>query len=238
MSDILAIPAGDVVPDRLSLLRAAGLPEGSEPDARLEDLVGAALQTLCELTEAAGLVAEVSINEFADIYRGEGRNEEKTPVGDIYPQAEQLALFAVTLGRPVSDEISGLFARRDFALGSLLDSAASLAAERAADVLEGRYWLGVRTAATVSPVAVTLRYSPGYCGWDMTGQRALFNALRPAQVGITLRDSCLMEPLKSISGVIIGGPPAIHNHSEDYPFCAACLERGCRARARRLRPDD
>jgi hypothetical protein len=126
--------------------------------------------------------------------------------------------------------IGELFATREFALGSVLDAAASEATERAGDAVERRF----RECAGGAPAdAAALRYSPGYCGWDMTGQRALFAALRPEEIGITLRESCLMEPLKSMSGVIVAGPAAIHEFEDTYDFCADCRTRGCRDRIRR-----
>ncbi|MFH1842515.1 MAG: hypothetical protein ABIF77_04860, partial [bacterium] len=68
----------------------------------------------------------------------------------------------------------------------------------------------------------------------VSGQRALFAALQPETIGITLRPSCLMEPLKSISGVIIGGPAASHLFNDDYRFCTECAEHGCQERQRTL----
>ena len=84
--------------------------------------------------------------------------------------------------------------------------------------------------------AQALRYSPGYCGWHVSGQRALFAALRPAEIGLALRESCLMDPLKSISGVLVSGAPRIHDFVDDYPFCAECAERACRDRIASLNP--
>ena len=56
----------------------------------------------------------------------------------------------------------------------------------------------------------------------------------PDEIGITLRDSFLMEPLKSISGVVVAGPAEIHVFDDDYPFCEDCDTRGCRRRIRAI----
>jgi hypothetical protein len=79
-----------------------------------------------------------------------------------------------------------------------------------------------------------LRYSPGYCGWNLTGQRALFAALGPEEIGIHLTDSCLMEPVKSISGVMVMGPADIHRFTDDYSFCLTCPTHDCRRRIKGL----
>jgi hypothetical protein len=77
---------------------------------------------------------------------------------------------------------------------------------------------------------VSLRYSPGYCGWHISGQKRLFERLNPAEIGITLNSSFLMQPLKSISGVIVSAERKYHLIKSDYPFCAVCPHRSCRER--------
>ena len=79
-----------------------------------------------------------------------------------------------------------------------------------------------------------LRYSPGYCGWHVSGQGKLFDYLRPERIGLSLRTSFLMEPLKSVSGVLVAGPKEIHEFSASYDFCSRCDTRGCRQRIRTL----
>ena len=134
--------------------------------------------------------------------------------------------------------IGELFQAGEYPLGAVLDATASEGAERAADVVQER-WAVVLAGGSGGATGRgprLLRYSPGYCGWNVSGQRALFRALLPEQIGIALNASCLMTPLKSVSGVIIGGPAEIHSFANDYPFCMRCREWTCRERLRRLMP--
>jgi hypothetical protein len=39
-----------------------------------------------------------------------------------------------------------------------------------------------------------------------------------------------MKPSKSVSGVIVTGPVAIHRFTPDFGFCADCTTKGCRER--------
>ncbi|MCF0209200.1 MAG: methionine synthase, partial [Bacteroidaceae bacterium] len=49
----------------------------------------------------------------------------------------------------------------------------------------------------------TNRFSPGYCGWHVREQKLLFSTFPLAEpCGVKLTDSCLMLPIKSVSGVI------------------------------------
>ncbi len=199
-------------------------------------------RTACSCCAAPpGAFASIPLEEFASVYAGEGRNEPQTPLAAIFPRADELALFAVTLGSDVSRRIAELFQATEFALASLLDSAASESTERAADFVERRFLESLPAplaseSAAPSPAAA-LRYSPGYCGWHISGQRALLARLEPERIGIRLRESFLMEPLKSLSGVIVVGPAEIHDFDASFPFCATCRTRTCRERIRRLARD-
>ena len=219
-----------VTPKRRDVLRALGVPNDREPDTRTLGIIATALDELRASAEPHGVLSRVDTRDFARIYEGDGRNAARTPLAEIFPRADGLTLFAVTIGAPVSRRVAALFDTGDYALGGILDAAASEAAERAAEYVTGRI-LG-ETAPTDDANGRTsaLAYSPGYCGWDLTGQRTLFAALEPEDIGITLTDSCLMEPVKSISGVIVTGPADIHRFNDDYDFCSTCPTHGCRDR--------
>lgn len=234
MSQIIELSRTEVMPARKAILAAQGMPAGSAVPQHIADLHEAATQRLQETAAPVGILCEVTRDEFAELYQGEGRNEPRTPVGDIFPRAEHLALFAVTLGEPVSQAIGACFGARDFALGAMLDAAASEAADGAADLLERRFGEILRSRGWAMPPGAVLRYSPGYCGWHVSGQRRLFERLRPEQIGISLTESCLMQPLKSVSGVIIGAARDVHQFAATYSFCSQCETRGCRERIRAL----
>jgi hypothetical protein len=236
MRAIVDIPASEVRSDLTTILRAQGLPEGYEPDPRVTAQGEEALDLVTTLCAPRGVYASLDQTTFAAIYGGQGKNAPETPVAAVYPRADHLALFAVTLGPAVSVRIQELFARREFTLAALLDAAASEAAELAATALERRYVAALlaQGGGKTARRPAFLAYSPGYCGWDVSGQAALFAALRPEEIGIHLRESFLMDPLKSITGVLLGGPAAIHAFWDGYPFCTACESRDCRERIRRV----
>lgn len=78
--------------------------------------------------------------------------------------------------------------------------------------------------------AITNRYSPGYCGWNIQEQHKLFTLLdEETTSGIRLTDSALMLPVKSVSGII-----GIGKHLKqkeygcsqcNYPKCFRCNNR-------------
>ena len=234
MTEILQFSLSEITPDREAVLENQGIPPGVAISRQITRLYDQASAILSETAAPAGILCAISQADFAVVYRGEDRNEADTPVGDIFSRADRLALFTVTLGAATGKEIARRFESNDFALACMLDSAASIAADKIADVVEQRYRASLRPDEWHSEHGGVLRYSPGYCGWHISGQKKLFEFLRPEQIGVSLRDSFLMEPLKSVSGVIVAGPREIHNFPITYGFCKHCDTRSCRQRLRAL----
>jgi hypothetical protein len=231
---ILEFDPSEVAPEGALVLARLGIPAGAVVPPRIEGLCGAAAEIFAQHVAPAGILEDLSNTTFAEVYRGEGRNAEPSPVAEISSRAEHLALFAVTLGESVSQAVGQCFADQDFALGYTLDAMASVAADALGEQAERRFEARLRVRGWTAPDGAALRYSPGYCGWDVTGQRALFAYLRPEAIGLSLTPSCLMRPLKSVSGVLIAGPRAIHRFAPTYDFCERCEERTCRDRLRAL----
>jgi hypothetical protein len=224
---MIDFPVARLQPQPGDVYAALGLKNGTLPSARSAALLQRALELFRACGEPLGKSEPVSPDEFAGIFAGQGRNAPDTPLQRIFPRARRLQLFAFTLGAPISREIARLFAGNDFALGSVLDAVASVAADNAARVAEA--WAEHQASGQDDDAAVrAVLYSPGYCGWHISGQERLFSRLRPERIGVTLNARFLMDPLKSISGVLVAGPAAIHQFSEVYPFCVHCKNPTCR----------
>jgi hypothetical protein len=221
---------GEAMPPRGGVLERMGLASLADLTARTGVLVESATDEFERLAEPRGLVDEVSAEEFAAIYSGEGGNGHETPLEQIWPRADSLTLFAATLGERVSARIAELFAADDMARGFVLDAVASVSADLLTDRLAGRH----RERLSGEGAAV-LGYSPGYCGWHISAQRKLFERLDPGEIGISLNDSYLMKPLKSVSGVLVAGAGPIHRFRPEFSFCEACATRECLPRMRSLR---
>jgi hypothetical protein len=224
------IPPADTVPSPDRVLSAQGVPTESTSGTRYTEMVQDAISRYRRLAAPRGICREISLGDFERVYEGEGNNAEDTPLDSIAQDADYLSLFAVTVGEPVTGEISTLFAAEDFARAVMLDAAASEGAELAADALEALVWQDAEKSGRLGSDHKLVRFSPGYCGWHTSGQKRLFEYLRPRQIGIELGDSYLMQPLKSISGVFVGGPRDIFIFEDNFPFCRDCDTRSCRER--------
>ena len=232
---IVEVAFREVAPRRAAVLERLGIPPVANVPEHIAELYLTASQLLVESAAPRALLADIGTNDFAKVLLGEGRNALRTPVGDVYLKAEHLALFAVTLGDATSRAITHAFETRDFALASMLDAAASESADALAALAERRYEALLRERGWMRTDGGVLRYSPGYCGWHVSGQHRLFAYLQPQRIGITLTESSLMQPLKSVSGVIIAARKGAHEFAPTYDFCDACDTFECRDRLRALR---
>lgn len=234
MRRVIRLTAHEVRPGDADVLRHQGIPPGAAVSPRLRALLRGARAAFDELVTPAAVFDEVSRAQFAMIYAA-GAPAASTPMLDILPRAEALALFAATIGAGMGAEIRRRLAAGDAPLACTLDAFASAASERLADLVAREYEGAIGcTVHGPSPTRV-VPYSPGYCGWDVSGQRALFERLQPEEVGIDLNDRCFMEPSTSVSGVLVVGSSDTHRVRPVYEFCETCVTRSCRERLRALR---
>jgi len=196
-----------------------GLEPGDESPAapKVHLVIERARELFFDTARPTALYEAISAADFESVYRGEGGNDENTPL-------EQVLEDAVS--------ITGLFDAGELAEGYILDQVASFTAEELAGIAGQRFQaaLGSNDGGTA-----VLPYSPGYCGWNVTGQRALFAHLEPGELGITLNESCLMHPVKSVSGVLVLAPIETHDFNPAFPCCATCITLDCQQRAATLK---
>ena len=117
-------------------------------------------------------------------------------------RCDRAALLAVTLGEG-AERLLRREALRDMTRAAVLDAAASALVEEGCDRAEKEI------AAALPGKYLTDRFSPGYGDLPLTVQPCLLNTLDAGKrLGITLTDSLLMNPTKSVTAVIgIGDTP-------------------------------
>lgn len=234
MTETSQVPLEAISPSFEDILRGQGMPPQAIVKDRIRALVETSQGILAAEARPCSITGDVSCAEFDEIFRGQGHNEEEAPLKDIYPRAQHLVLFALTMGRGLGERIEGFLKHNDFALAAMLDTAASLAVENFVGLLERRVAERFAGNGTASDDSVVLNYSPGYCGWHISAQNKVFRYLDPEQIGITLNESHLMTPLKSATGVLVYGHRAIHDFDIGFRFCRACRDKTCLDRRDRL----
>lgn len=234
MNGVLELELQRILPAAPAVLQAQGVRDPARVTARARDVAAQAIQLLAVLARPLALLEEVDGESVAEVYAGEGLNDSPAPMEDILPQARHRALMAATLGQPVSAEIERRFADGDLALAAALDAAASEAADNIGSYLALRFRDMLSARGELAAGGAVSCYSPGYCGWHISAQRGLLTRLRPERIDLFLLESCLMRPLKSVSGVLLEAPAVAHRVRPRYGFCVGCRGRSCLSPARQF----
>lgn len=133
--------------------------------------------------------------------------------------SEQFLFFIATAG-PGPEQLSkSLMVEGQYLEGFLVDLIASALAEAAAQNVHD----DIKKTMAQSGLLITNRYSPGYCGWDVSEQQKLFGLFPKGSCGITLTESSLMTPVKSVSGLVGAGAEV---KFRDYT-CEICSMKDC-----------
>jgi hypothetical protein len=151
---------------------------------------------------------------------------ESPVIASLLEQCEKAAVFVVTIGERLEEMAYRLAEDGLIVQATVLDAIGSVAAEEVAEFVQGK----VREIADDQGLAISQRFSPGYCDWDIGQQRRLFWAVGGDSMGIHLTDGCLMIPRKSISGIIGIGPR--DGSVDNYNPCRTCDKHNCPGRRR------
>jgi hypothetical protein len=228
MNRITHFALEDARPPREEVLAVQHLPDLDALSDRLRDLLEDACAEFDALAEPRAVAGELSREELEETLEGFEGPVEETVIGQVYPGGEAFALYVATLGTPLANRIREMFATNDLGRGWMLDAVASSGADRLSDLLAAGFEAELRERGHGAPRV--LPYSPGYCGWTVRGQPKLFARLDPGEIGVTLNDSCLMSPVKTVSGVLIAGPGEIHRFRPAFDFCKECKTHACGSR--------
>ena len=112
--------------------------------------------------------------------------------------SEAYALFMCTAGEEFEAFQQRLKTEGDMVRVFIADALGSVIAEKCADQME----LTLQESIDKLGWHHTNRFSPGYCGWHVSEQQKLFPLFDGHTCGITLTESSLMVPIKSVSGII------------------------------------
>lgn len=142
-------------------------------------------------------------------------------------KCRELYLFGATLGSRVD------IALRRLSLGSVTQGAAAQAV--AAALIETYCDACCEELQQQLPAGkrLKMRFSPGYGDWKLEEQRILFSVLDCAHtIGLTLTESCMMAPIKSVTAVI--GIEECEKDSIHDPTvaCYSCGKTDCEFRRR------
>jgi cobalamin-dependent methionine synthase I len=209
--------------DSVEIYRHIGYPRDTAPASRIEERIAHIVAEALPCLKPRGLFTIYEVSQQAAHSLKLDNTTISGNIGEYLEHADRAAVFAVTVGEEIT-LLAELAAKDGDALAALvIDAAGSCAVEGAADAL----MLHLRRHLHEGQ-ELTLRYSPGYCGMDISQQRKLFQLVPASSVGVTLTPSMLMHPMKSISG-LVGLAPKEAVSAYRSP-CDLCQRVGCHMR--------
>jgi hypothetical protein len=214
------IPFGEIDIDRGLIYGGMGF-GGNTPDG---DMCRRVEETIAEISAVARPcytcnVVEAGLVERGSVMAGGVRFTTGNVIAPFFAGSVKIAVFVATTGIEFGQWLHGVKLKGDIleefvadAIGSAF--AEAVVARMALDMEREQEALGNHTGNS---------YSPGYCGWSVEDQRRLFSLLPSSPCGVVLSDSCLMVPVKSVSGLIPVGP-----FTQKHPYgCDICGKKGC-----------
>ena len=177
-----------------------GYPEGNLPDP-IPEVIHSIIKEAPEHTDIQGgwlITDQVAIRDEGKIQVDGLEFHPTKAIAHQVRASEKLAFFMFTAGEGIETWSRTELTEGDPMAGYIIDLIGSeivvAALDRMQDELAGK----MKSAG----FNITNRYSPGDCGWPVTDQQKLFSLFPENFCGISLSESSLMHPIKSVSGII------------------------------------
>jgi hypothetical protein len=112
--------------------------------------------------------------------------------------AQQIGVAVCSIGPQLEEAVHAMFAAGQAVEAAVLDGVGSAAVDELSQRVCGMFGDIARERGLMAGSPI----SPGESDWPLEAQRDLFDLLPAEEIGVTLRDSYLMYPLKSLSMVV------------------------------------
>jgi hypothetical protein len=223
----------DLTVSKNEIVSTLGYPDGTIPvhfEEMIDDILSR-LSNYCAIQAGYRILdVKMPIDRNDGLFVGDKFFRLQNIVTAQLKKSEKVALFICTIGPAMETWAKKLSSEGDATLSYIVDTVASVTEEQAVDVLHDYIAMQMKMRG----LKITNRYSPGYCNWTVSEQHLLFSFFPPNFCGITLTESALMIPIKSVSG-IIGIGAAVKR--VDYT-CDKCGVKDCTYRSIRVAKEE
>ena len=150
------------------------------------------------------------------------------PVAKVFAGASELILGICSIGPGLGERVRELQQGRNMLRALLLDDLGTWAV----DLVRQRLCKLMEDEAAEAGLHVSTCLSPGESSWGLEDQRVIFSLLDASGIGVTLSQSLVMYPLKSLSIAMgRGSGPMGHEGGTNCDFCS--MKNRCAYRDRR-----
>ncbi|HAJ33946.1 MAG TPA: hypothetical protein DCK79_11455 [Candidatus Atribacteria bacterium] len=136
-----------------------------------------------------------------------------------------LVLGVVTIGSSLENKVSEFFTQGEYPRAVALDAVGTVAVESLSRDIRNL----VCQEAKKQYFKTTRYFSPGYGDWDISQQKDIFKIIPTNKIGVSLTESCMILPRKSLSWIMSIGKGVIIS-SKERDACKICKLKNCQYR--------
>ena len=182
------------------------------------------------LFEPKGIYSPVKIKQISfsggrvDLKNGFSLNFSNSII-NLLKGTNYLILGVVTIGSSLENKVSEFFTQGEYPRAIALDAVGTVAVESLS-----RYIRNLVCQEAKEQYFKTTRYfSPGYGDWDISQQKDIFKIIPTNKIEVSLTESCMILPRKSLSWIIGIGKRVIIS-SKERDACKICKAKNCQFR--------
>lgn len=220
------LDAAACLPGLKEVLTELGYPDDREADAFIVQQLDTLMADVAEKAEPRFVYRRLSgrVDEMQNaVWVGDVCLRTGHIIASLMKGSSEFAVFAATAGEYVARRMNMAAQKHDVLEEYLLSAIGSCLVEKTGDCMEQFL------QTDICELKHTKRFSPGYCGWELSDQKELFRLLGGKPCGIVLSKYCLMSPIKSISGLI-----GIGSEVNQYQYgCTICNLKTCYKRKKK-----
>lgn len=215
------------IPVRLhDIARCMGYEDGAlpEPYSEIARNMIQRIGSYCDIRGGYIIKKNINLNDRYLIVDGV-RFAVESIVSRQIKGSEHIAFFVCTAGAGITQLSTEYMRHGDYLYGFVVDTLGTIIVEMAMDQMHQSLVQNMKQEG----LAVTNRYSPGYCDWDVADQHKLFSMFPDEFCEVTLTDTALMNPVKSVSGITgIGQHVQFTEYTCNYCERTDCIHRNKR----------
>lgn len=181
-------------------------------------------EIICEVNQALQpdfcytLYEQISLNENS-ISIGQTTLKCGHKIVSLLKGSQKIAVISCTIGTQITEICNAYSQNYDYMKAYICDILANAAIEKLTNHIKKT----LRHDPENKGLSITSHFSPGYCEWNIEEQPLLLSLLPQEQCPVILTSSCLMIPVKSISGIIGIGKNVQYKESS----CDLCRLPNC-----------
>jgi len=170
-------------------------------DLKTENLIKALIDKAYPLINCAGIYQHFLIDkkDKEEIFLENVSSTIKSKdIANLFKKSHKATIFAVTIGFEIITTIKSAMKQKRMTEALILDAIASVAVEELMENLNRV----VRQEARLEGYRLTRRFSPGYGDLGLENQKMILEILKAEKIGISLTDSFIMLPEKSVTSLL------------------------------------